>query len=156
MKKVIFIISLIVISLLITVPKDTYAYSYVNNGGYVLTSNNQNVNEYINSVRGNNLYDQDGKSCDSLLGDPNDKNSVAWLLYKILNYIRILGPLAVVVLSGIEFTKAIINSDDDTMKKATGHLRTRLIMVALLFLIPTITMLLFEVFQITTDCGIIK
>ena len=156
MKKTVIIVSLLIISLLIMVPKNTYAYSYVNSGGYVLTSNTQDVNEYINSVRGNNLYDQDAKSCDSLLGDPNDKNSVAWLLFTILNYIRILGPLAVVVLSGIEFTKAIINSDDDTMKKATGHLKTRLIMVALLFLIPTITKLLFEVFGIATDCGLLN
>ena len=69
---------------------------------------------------------------------------------------RVLGPLAVIVLSGIEFTKAIVNSDDDTMKKATGHLKTRLIMAALLFLIPTITKLLFQVFGIATDCGILN
>ena len=143
------------ISMLVMVPKDTYAYSYVNESAYVLTSkSNGPISNDIN--KNTTTYDQDAKSCDSLLGSPSDPNSVAWLLFKILNYIRILGPLAVVVLSGIEFTKAIVNSDDDTMKKATGHLKTRLIMVALLFLIPTITKLLFEVFGIATDCGLLN
>lgn len=152
MKNVSFILFILVIGILIMIPKNTYAYT----NGYVLTSNGQDVNEYINSVKSNNVYKQDADSCNSLLGDPvNDKDSVAWLLFQILNYMRVLGPLAVVVLSGIDFTKAIINSDDDTMKKATGHLRTRLIMAALLFLIPTITKLLFQVFGIATDCGLL-
>mgnify|MGYP003296925335 CR=1 FL=1 len=31
---------------------------------------------------------------------------------------RVIGPLAVIVLSGIEFTKTIVTSDDENMKKA--------------------------------------
>ncbi|MBQ6539291.1 MAG: hypothetical protein IJL76_03325 [Bacilli bacterium] len=153
MKKSIFILFILIIGILVMVPKNTYAYT----NGYVLTTtNSQDVNEYINSVKSGNVYKQDASSCNSLLGNPNEPDSVAWLLYKILNYMRVLGPLAVIVLSGIEFTKAIVNSDDDTMKKATGHLKTRLIMAALLFLIPTITKLLFQVFGIATDCGILN
>ncbi len=114
-----------------------------------------NNNSYMNNF--NNMYNKEYKDCDSILGDPvNDPNSVAWLLFKILNYIRILGPLAVVVLSGIEYTMAIVNSDDDTLKKAHSHLKTRLIMVALLFLLPTIIKILFQVFGIATDCGVLN
>ena len=54
---------------------------------------------------------------DSMLGSVNDPNSVAWLLQQIFNYIKILGPLLVVVLSSVEFAKVIIQSDDEAMAK---------------------------------------
>ena len=98
------------------------------------------INDYNNEVNNQSTGD-----CNSLLGDPvNDPNSVAWLLFTILNWIRVIGPLAVIVLSGIEFAQAIVKSDDDTMKKAKVHLTTRLIMAGLLFLIPSVVKLLLE------------
>lgn len=107
------------------------------------------INDYNNEV--NSTGD-----CNSLLGSPTDTNSVAWLLFTVLNWMRVIGPLAVIVLSGIEFAQAIVNSDDDTMKKAKGHLTTRLVMAGLLFLIPSVVKLLLDVFNLTSDpmCGI--
>ena len=64
---------------------------------------------------------------DSMLGSVNDPNSVAWLLQQIFNYIKILGPLLVVVLSSVEFAKVIIQSDDEAMAKAQKKLITRII-----------------------------
>ena len=90
------------------------------------------------------------------MGNPSDDKSVAWLLVKVLNYLRILGPLLVVILSGIEFAKTIVTSDDDHMKKTENRLVTRLILVAVLFLIPTLTKVLLQVFNVVSDpmCGI--
>ena len=109
------------------------------------------INDYNNEVNNQSTGD-----CNSLLGNPSNPNSVAWLLFTILNWMRVLGPLAVIVLSGIEFAQAIVKSDDDTMKKAKGHLTTRLVMAGLLFLIPSVVKLLLEIFNLTSDpmCGI--
>ena len=109
------------------------------------------INEYNNEVNNQSTGD-----CNSLLGSPTDTNSVAWLLFTVLNWMRVIGPLAVIVLSGIEFAQAIVKSDDDTMKKAKGHLTTRLVMAGLLFLIPSVVKLLLDVFNLTSDpmCGI--
>ena len=109
------------------------------------------INDYNNEVNNQSTGD-----CNSLLGSPSDSNSVAWLLFTVLNWMRVIGPLAVIVLSGIEFAQAIVKSDDDTMKKAKGHLTTRLIMAGLLFLIPSVVKLLLDVFNLTSDpmCGI--
>ena len=109
------------------------------------------INEYNNEVNNQGTGD-----CNSLLGSPTDTNSVAWLLFTVLNWMRVIGPLAVIVLSGIEFAQAIVKSDDDTMKKAKGHLTTRLVMAGLLFLIPSVVKLLLDVFNLTSDpmCGI--
>ncbi len=109
------------------------------------------INDYNNEVNNQSTGD-----CNSLLGSPTDTTSVAWLLFTVLNWMRVIGPLAVIVLSGIEFAQAIVKSDDDTMKKAKGHLTTRLVMAGLLFLIPSVVKLLLDVFNLTSDpmCGI--
>lgn len=103
--------------------------------------------------------DTEEQSCDpndSILGNPEDKNSVAWLLQQILNYIKILGPILVVLLSSLDFGKVIIQGDDEAMAKAQKKLIYRLILAALLFFIPTIVTALLDIFGLTSDptCGI--
>jgi hypothetical protein len=93
----------------------------------------------------------------SILGSTSDPDSVAWLLQQILNYIRALGPAIVVVLSGVEFAKVIVTGDDDGMKKAQKKLITRLILVALLFFVPTITLAILDIFGMSSNdptCGL--
>ena len=100
-------------------------------------------------------YDQP-QDCNSLLGNPSDENSVAWLIQKLLNYIQVIGPLLVVVLSSIDFAKVIIQSDDEAMAKATKKLTTRLILAASLFFLPVLVTVLLKTFGLTSDptCGL--
>ncbi len=93
---------------------------------------------------------------DSILGDPGDPNSVAWLLQQILNIIKVVGPLLVVVLSSIDFAKVIIKSDDEAMAKAQKKLIIRLILAALLFFIPLLVEVMLDVFGFTSSatCGL--
>ena len=92
----------------------------------------------------------------SWLGNPADPNSVAWLLQKLLNYIRALGPMIVIIMSGIEFAKFVFTSDDDGMAKAQKKLIYRLLLIVLLFFIPNIVMALLDIFGLTSSgtCGI--
>lgn len=92
--------------------------------------------------------------CNSLLGDPSDpdyEESVAWLLQQILNYIKILGPILVVILSSMDFAKAIMMSDDENMKKAEKKLVIRLVLAVALFLVPTLVGVLLNIFGMTSD-----
>lgn len=100
-------------------------------------------------------YDQE-QDCDSLLGNPDNEDSVAWLVQKILNYVQVIGPLLVVILSSIDFAKVIIQSDDEAMAKATKKLTTRLILAASLFFLPVLVSVLLNTFGLTSDptCGI--
>ncbi len=89
------------------------------------------------------------------LGDVNDPDSVAWLLQKLLNYIKILGPFLVLVYSSIDFIKAIVTSDDDSLKKATKNLSMRLILALALFLIPVFVSVMLNIVGLTSDlCGL--
>lgn len=89
------------------------------------------------------------------LGDVNDPDSVAWLLQKLLNYIKILGPFLVLVFSSIDFIKAIVTSDDESLKKATKNLSMRLILALALFLIPVFVSVMLNIVGLTSDlCGL--
>ncbi len=89
------------------------------------------------------------------LGDVNDPDSVAWLLQKILNYLKIIGPFLVLVYSSIDFLKAIVTSDSEVLKKATNSLVIRLILALALFLVPVFVSLMLNVTGLTSDlCGL--
>ena len=89
------------------------------------------------------------------LGDVNDPDSVAWLLQKLLNYIKILGPFLVLVYSSIDFIKAIVTSDDESLKKATKNLSMRLILALALFLITVFVSVMLNIVGLTSDlCGL--
>lgn len=102
--------------------------------------------------------DSSTSNCGSggILGDVNDPDSVAWLLQQLLNYLRALGPMIVIIMSGIEYTKVIISGDDDGMAKANKKLIYRLILVAALFFVPTIVLALLDLFGYSNDptCGL--
>ena len=92
-------------------------------------------------------------TCNTILGDPNNSNSVAWLLDKILSYIQVLGPMLVIILSSVDFAKVIIKSDDEAMAKAQKKLIIRLVLAACLFFLPVIVKVLLGAFGLTS-CGI--
>ena len=143
------LIFIVFIGILFIIPNNSYAIEKgVSNSTVVLTDAN-NINSWMND------YNTDDGSCASLLGDPSNPKSVAWLVVTVLNYFRVIGPLLVIVLSGVDYIKAIVNSDDDAMKKTSNRLIRRLILAALLFLIPTIVELLLKIFNVVSDplCG---
>ena len=93
-------------------------------------------------------------TCEKLF-DTDEEGSVAWFLQRILDYIKILGPIAVVLLSAIDFIKAIFASDDDSVKKAQQKLTIRLACALALFLVPTLVELLLGLINGINDpnCG---
>jgi len=80
-----------------------------------------------------------------------EEGSVWWLLQKLLTYIRLLGPILVIVLSAVDFIKAIASSDEEALKKAQGKLTIRLIAVVALFLVPIIIELALNIIGMTSD-----
>lgn len=100
----------------------------------------ENTTNSIVKMDNPNPYEGDeDANCEYILGDPNDDRSVAYMLQKVFDYVKIIGPLLVIALSGFDFAKTAFASDDDAMKKASKKLVTRLVCAALLFFVPIIT-----------------
>mgnify|MGYP003368211264 CR=1 FL=1 len=123
---------------------------------HTFDSNNTKKFEVTTIKRFDNTTSSEDKCKESVLGDVNDEDSVAWLLQKILNYIKILGPSLAVIYSALDFTKAIVSSNSDSMKKTQQKLINRIIAVALLFLIPTLTEVVLEMVGITCSTAGLK
>lgn len=79
-----------------------------------------------------------------------DEGKLGWLLNTILNYIRVIGPVLVVLLSAIDFIKAIVGTDEKAMKEAQSKLIIRLVAAIALFLVPTLVQLLLSFINATT------
>ena len=167
MQKRFIVILFIFISAFFIYPLKTNAVSFNDISGvrYVLVDDeprsNTNENASIDNPGDLDLLDdynkdQNCEGADSILGDPNDENSVAWLLQQLLNYIKIIGPIFVVVLSSIDFASVIVKGDDEAMAKAKKKLIHRLILAACLFFIPVFVEVILDMFGITANatCGL--
>lgn len=118
------------------------------------TTNNGNSSSNDDSVVGDENY----LKCKDFLGDPTDSKSVAWLLQKLFNYIKVLGPILVILFSTLDFTKTILNSDEESMKKSQKRLGIRLMCAVGIYFLPMIVTLIINLIFGTADanaiCGI--
>ena len=124
------------------------------NHGFTAVNSKNIINTNILDI----LDNDNSQACDSensILGNPDDPDSVAWLLNQILTYASMAGVLLVVVLSSIDFLTVVVKSDNDSMAKAGKKLGIRLILALLLFFVPTITNAILNIFGLTSQstCG---
>ncbi len=125
--------------------------STIDNNGNVVDSN-KTTTDNKNPLDGlNQKYD----NCSQLI-DTQTEGSFGWLLQKLLNYIKIAGPILVVLLSALDFIKAIASSEEDAFKKAQSRLVVRLVAALALFLVPTFVELLLGLINGINDptCGL--
>ena len=159
LKKVVISI-VFVIGVSFILPMNTYAFDYnsfsIQDSIYLLEDEEfDGISNVDESGIDMDKYDQE-QSCEGLLGDPGDSESVAWLLQEALTVLKIVGPLLVVVLSSVDFAKVIITGDSEAMTKAGKKLGMRLILAVALFFVPIIVSALLDIFGITGDptCGL--
>lgn len=140
MQKKVILIVLLILGLIIFKPCNIYALeSVADDNSITLISEDYSVQA------------RETENCNSLLGNPEDEDSVAWLVQKVLNYVKIAGPMLVLVFSCIDFLKLIIQSDADSMTKAQKKLYTRLALAVFLFFVPDLVNVLLSLFGLTTS-----
>ncbi len=128
---------------------DTNRSTVDSNGNVVDDNRTYNNNATLDGL--NQKYD----SCSQLI-DTKTEGSFGWLLQRLLNYIKIAGPILVVLLSALDFIKAIASSEEEAFKKAQSRLVIRLIAALALFLVPTFVELLLGLINGISDptCGL--
>lgn len=117
---------------------------------------NKSVNNNTQILSGNIIQIGDCSGSNAVFGNVNDPDSVAWLLQKLLNYIKVLGPFIVLIMSSLDYVKAILASDDDSIKNANKKLVTRLVLIVVLFLLPQLVSFALNVLGFTSHevCGL--
>ncbi len=114
---------------------------------------NGGVNTFEDKFNLDNL-NKEYNSCSQIIDMSEGK--FGWILQKLLNYIKIAGPILVVLLSAVDFIKAMASSDENVFKKAQSRLMIRLIAALALFLVPTLVQLLLGLVNGISDptCGL--
>ena len=116
MKKITKLLLPLILICIMILPQNTLAKETININDYIYIANepvDKNAKTIEQETQGwldDYNQDQNCSGGQSILGDPNDENSVAWLLQQILNYIRIIGPILVVVLSSVDFAVVIVKT----------------------------------------------
>ena len=141
MKKYLITILLITASVMFLSPMNTMALE--NNNVGIIEKNASNL--LTNTI---NIADSACTESDSVLGNVDCENSVAWLLQLIFDIIKVVGPILVILLSSLDFIMVIIKSDNEQFQKAQKRLITRLVLAVLLFLVPVIVEFILKTFGI--------
>ena len=81
----------------------------------------------------------------------NIGETVLTMVYNILKWFKYIAPAIVIILSILDFIKAIAAQSDDDMKKAQGKFVKRLIVAALLFLLPLIINFMLKTFGMYSE-----
>ena len=76
--------------------------------------------------------------CTSILGSVNEEGTVAYVLQKVFNFMKILGPILVLVMTILDSVKAVTSGDKDELSKLLKKTAKRIIYAVLLFVFPTI------------------
>lgn len=92
--------------------------------------------------------------CEGVLGDPNDSDSVAYFLQGLFNVFKFAAPILVLIMTVIEFVKAITSQDKDMITKAGKKTALRLVLAVVLFFVPTILNLALSWLGAYSTCGI--
>lgn len=101
-------------------------------------------------------FEFDVNDCESYLGDPDTDGTPAHYLKFAFNLIKYLAIVLLLVLTIIEFAKAITSSNQDAMKKAIQTSIKRLLIAVIIFFTPILIMFLLELFGIVgaSTCGV--
>lgn len=83
------------------------------------------------------------------LGSENSKSVL--LLRKVYGYIKIFVPLLIVILSIIDFVKAVATGKDDDMKKGINKFTKRIMVAIIIILVPAIIKILIGVSGISNQ-----
>jgi hypothetical protein len=85
-----------------------------------------------------------------VFGDISNKSSVAYYLQVMLDVMRYIAVIALIVLSILDFVKAVAAQDGDALKKAGNTFGKRLAFTIMIFFIPIVLKLILQYLGVTT------
>ena len=92
--------------------------------------------------------------CDSMLGNPEDDDELAYYLQMALEIIKYAGIILCIVLTIVDFAKALLGEDKEMYKPLAKTAFTRLAYAVVLFFLPAIVNTLMLLLGAYDTCGI--
>lgn len=137
--------------------QNNYCNQFKNQCSNIVNNNTETQKKYdeiMNSIT-KDIIDQVGYEindiCDLLY---DEDKGIGIYFYGLLDAIKIVGPILVIILTGLDAMKMIASGKEDEQKKFFNRLKIRLICLALLFLIPSIIEFLVKIVIEDKICNI--
>ena len=122
---------------------------------YMKTTNASVIASEPSFVESYQLFDDDiDTDCESIFGDPTDSQYPAYWMQWILNIMKYVAIAALLILSIVDFIKALVSDDKDSVKKASMTTAKRFIYCVLIFFAPIILDFLMELLGLYGSCGL--
>lgn len=121
---------------------DNYGKSSVTAAELEGTESDEDICANKNNTGEVNFGDKAEYNCNGILGP-----EMIDFLQMLLNWVRIIAPILVIVLTSIDFAGAMLKDDKDALTKATSKLVKRLIIAAALFFVPTIINFILDIYS---------
>lgn len=93
-------------------------------------------------------------SCEGILGDPEDDQEPAYWIQFVLDIMKYIAIAALIVLSAMDFFKAIVSNDKDSLQKAGKTTGLRFIYCVILFFLPVLVNFVMSLLGLYDTCGI--
>ena len=95
----------------------------------------------------------EGFECQSIFGDPTDIDCPAYWMQWVLDVMKYIAIAALLILSTVDFIKALVANDKDALKKAGVTTAKRFIFCVLIFFLPILVDFVMELFGAYGTCG---
>lgn len=109
------------------------------------------------SVQGSELIylaGDNAKKCTALFGDPNKAGDFAYYLQIILDIMKYAGIVLCIVLSVVDWFKALLGEDKDMYKPLAKKMAARVFYAVGLWFLPAIVKTLLTLLDVYGTCGI--
>ena len=122
----------------------------------VLSIKTSNVKYFANNTTSNvsAMTLTYGDKCDALLGDPSTEGTVAYYLQMIFDVMKYLGIILCIVLTIVDFFKALFGEDKDMMKSLSSKAFQRILYAVLLFFLPILIKFFLTLIDVYGTCNI--
>ncbi len=118
-----------------------------NRNNHFVTANIEIINE-----KDTNRFEErklDGEELEGFCGDPHIKSTMLFI-GRLLYIAKIAVPLILIIMGSIDFGKAVISSNQETMKKSATAFVTRIVAGIIIFVIPTVVNFIFDLIPVKT------
>ena len=125
--------------------------------GSMYVGGGRTVDPYPNVFANIDVFLENGEGCGTIFVDEfGNYTEFHKFMEEIFMLIKIATPIIVIALSTFDYIKAITSSNADEMKKANGRTIKRIVIGLLIFFLPYLLEILFELFGLydISTCGI--
>ena len=149
-KKILYIITISLFFFSCSVNVTASNLDYINTNNIIETAN---VNFTKNVAKAVNDNDEE---CRTIFGEPNDpeKESPAYWFKWVLNAMKYVAIAALIIMSILDFMKALTSNDKDAVKKASSTTVKRFIYCVLIFFVPMIVNMIMHLLGAYGTCGV--